>query len=348
MTQIKVGILFGGKSGEHEVSILSASSILKAIDPSKYLPIPIGIRKDGKLASREETKAMLTDDLRGFVLDDFPYEKFTLGLKDDIVLDAIFPVLHGPNGEDGTIQGLLELMDIAYVGSGVLGSSTGMDKEIMKRIYMSHDLPVLAFLSFKLYHWQKEKASIINKIEEEINYPVFIKPANMGSSVGITKAHNKDELANGIEEAFNYDKKIVVEKGIEAKEIEVSILGNDEPMVSIPGEIIPGNEFYDYEAKYLADNSKLLIPAPLTTEQIDKIKLDGIKAFLSLDCAGLARVDFFIDKADGSVYINEINTMPGFTKISMYPKLWEASGIGYSDLIDKLISLGIERHKEQV
>ncbi|MDH4129741.1 MAG: D-alanine--D-alanine ligase [Spirochaetota bacterium] len=367
MKLIKVGILFGGKSGEHEVSIQSASNILREIDRSKYYPIPIGIKKNGKIASDSEIKSMLPPDLL-YILDNksIQTEKTSIdkqnsnkiinnetnfGLSNDVITnienkyDVIFPVLHGPNGEDGTIQGLLELMDIPYVGSGVLGSSTGMDKEIMKRIFMSHDLPILPFYSFKKFQWDKDKSDVIKNIEYSLTYPAFVKPANMGSSVGITKAHNRNELIQGVDEALQYDIKIVVEQGINAREIEISILGNDNPITSVLGEIIPCKEFYDYEAKYLSEGSKLIIPAQIDSSIEQNIKECAIKAFLALDCSGLARIDFFIDKLDNKVYINEINTLPGFTKISMYPKLWEVSGIPYPKLIDQLITLAIEKHK---
>ncbi len=345
----KVGILFGGKSGEHDVSILSASSVLRAIDKFQYIPVPIGIRKDGSLAGFSETQSMLPNDLSHLVDKDFPYNDFSLGLThNDKLLDVIFPILHGPNGEDGTIQGCLELMDIPYVGSGVLGSSTGMDKDIMKRVFESHGLPQLPYYSFKRLLWEQDPSKVMETIEGLIPYPHFIKPANMGSSVGVHKAHHREDLSDGIRDALKYDRKVIVEKGIDAREIEVAILGNEEPKTSVPGEILPSKEFYDYEAKYLSNDSDLIIPARLSLSEEETIKDYGIQAFLALDCAGLARADFFIDKSNNAIYINEVNTIPGFTQISMYPKLWEASGLPYRELIDQLIILAIDRHKNKV
>ncbi|MDH5682158.1 MAG: D-alanine--D-alanine ligase [Spirochaetota bacterium] len=361
----RVGILFGGRSGEHEVSIRSAESVLKAIDRSKYLPIPVAIRKDGSIASEKQTVDMLSSELKSLLESDIQSSVASTGSDESAIVvstlglttshtdrpgkrfDVIFPVLHGPNGEDGTIQGLLELMDIPYVGSGVLGSSTGMDKEIMKRILLSHGLPLLPFVSFKKHEWDRDQEKIIHNIESETGYPAFVKPANMGSSVGITKAHSRDELLKGIELALSYDRKVVVEKGINAREIEIAILGNDLPEASVAGEVIPCNEFYDYEAKYLVDNSELIIPAAITPSEHDLIKNYAIKAFVSLDCAGFARADFFIDKDSGKIYFNELNTIPGFTSKSLYPRLWEASGLAYGDLIHRLIELAFERHREK-
>ncbi len=349
MSLKKVGVLFGGKSGEHDVSILSASSVLRAIDKSKYLPVPIGIRKNGSLASYSGTQSMLPKDLSHLVDKDFPYTDFSIGLSNnDKLLDVIFPILHGPNGEDGTIQGCLELMDIPYVGSGVLGSSTGMDKDIMKRVFESHGLPQVPYYSFKRFLWEQDPSRVIDAIEGLIPYPHFVKPANMGSSVGVHKAHHREELVDGIRDALKYDHKIIVEKGIDAREIEVAILGNEEPKASVPGEILPSKEFYDYEAKYLSNDSDLIIPARLSLSEEIIIKDLGVQAFLALDCVGLARADFFIDKSNNKIYINEVNTIPGFTQISMYPKLWEASGLSYSELIDQLIALAIDRHKNKV
>ena len=365
MGAIRVGILFGGRSGEHEVSIRSAESVLRAIDRSKYLPIPVAIRKDGSIASEEQTVAMLSSEVRSLLESDIqPPDSSsgkdqrgitvsTLGLTSSHTdrpgkrFDVIFPVLHGPNGEDGTIQGLLELMDIPYVGSGVLGSSTGMDKEIMKRILLSHGLPILPFVSFKKHEWDSQRDRVIRDIESEAGYPAFVKPANMGSSVGITKARNQEELLKGIEIALKYDRKVVVEKGIAAREIEIAILGNDLPEASVAGEVIPCNEFYDYEAKYLVDDSQLIIPAPISSSEHDIIKNHAIKAYMSLDCAGFARADFFMDKGNGKIYFNELNTIPGFTSNSLYPRLWEATGLNYRDLIHRLIELAFERHSQK-
>lgn len=344
----KLAVLMGGKSGEHDVSIISAQSVLTALDKEKYIAIPILINKEGAIENRENTKNALSDNLKDLVLDDFPYEDLCFGLNKKLPFDIVFPVLHGPNGEDGTIQGWLELMDIPYVGSGVLGSSSAMDKDAMKRIFTAHGLAQLPFYSFKKWDWLKQKDKIIDEIEKQLSFPCFVKPANMGSSVGVSKAHDEKELVIGIEEALKYDVKIVVEKGIEVRELEVAILGNNDPKASVIGEIIPSKEFYDYEAKYKSNDSQLIIPAELDESDSQLIKDYAVKAFKVLDCAGLSRVDFFIDKKTSKIYINEINTMPGFTQISMYPKLWDASGIKYKDLINKLIELAIQRHEEKV
>ncbi len=348
MPLLRVGVLFGGKSKEHYISILSASSVLKEIDKSKYIPIPIAIKKNGKIASEKETKDMLDDNLKNLVIKSFPYNSFGINPLEKNLIDVIFPVLHGPNGEDGTIQGWLELLGIPYVGSGVLGSSISMDKEIMKRVLDNHSLPILPYHSFLKHHWINNKNQIISEIELKLSYPIFVKPANMGSSLGISKTNNKNQLAKGIEEALKYDVKVLVEQGITPREIEVAILGNENPKASIPGEIIPCKDFYNYEAKYFSNDSKLIIPADLSSSVKEKIKHYSIKTFLALNCSGLARIDFFIDKKNNKIYVNEINTIPGFTNISMYSKLWSATGISYKELIHKLISLGIEKHNNKI
>lgn len=356
-SKIRVGVLFGGKSGEHEVSLTSAQNIMAAMDKSKYEIIPIGITKAGLWLSGKNVMRQLVDtanfppqlaiqnEARALVpfLDDSVVAKnASLG-----ALDVIFPVLHGPMGEDGTVQGLLELSGLPYVGCGVTGSATSMDKGIAKDIFKANAIPIVPHLTVLRKAWQSMPNEIRAEIELKLLYPVFVKPANMGSSVGISKVHHSDELTAAMNLACRFDRRIVVEQGVDAREIEVSVLGNDSPQASVPGEILPGREFYSYAAKYIDGDSGLLIPAPLNKTQVAKVQALAVKAFKLLDCAGLARVDFLLDKTGGIFYLNEINAMPGFTKISMYPKLWEADGLAYPDLIDRLIELAIERHADR-
>jgi D-alanine-D-alanine ligase len=344
MKRIRVGVIFGGRSGEHEVSLRSAESILKAIDRNKYEVVPIGITHEGRWLASRSALAMLPakDQIQKVLMDG---ESITLPAEPagQGFVDVIFPMLHGTYGEDGTIQGLLELANVPYVGAGVLGSAVGMDKDVMKRLLREAGLTIVEY-------WTVRKAEMDAFLQAQIGnlpYPVFVKPANLGSSVGITKVHAAEELPAALQTAAEYDRKIVVEQGIDAREIELSVLGNDDPIASIPGEIIPSREFYDYNAKYVDEDSQLLIPAPLTTQQTSEAQRLGIAAFKVLECSGMARVDLFLEKPSGKFYVNEINTLPGFTTISMYPKLWEASGIPYSELIDRLITLAIERHAEK-
>jgi len=387
MEKLRVGILFGGRSGEHEVSLLSAASVLNAIDKDKYEVVPIGITKDGRWLTAEHAENLLTGKLvieprhlragdpdltqpaavlaRGeaVVVPPEPVHRqsglvpfqtdagLTRRASDRAInVDVIFPVLHGTFGEDGTIQGLLELADIPYVGAGVLGSAAGMDKDIMKSLFIAAGIPIVKHVTILRSEWEKDTKRV-EKLVGKLKYPVFVKPANLGSSVGISKAHNRKELGPAIEEAAKFDRKIVIEQGVgkkdKAREIECSVLGNDEPVASIPGEIVPVKEFYDYNAKYLDEGSQLIIPAKLTKAQMKKVQELAVKAFKAVDCSGLARVDFLMDPKTEKIYLNEINTMPGFTAISMYPKLWAASGLEYSDLIDRLIQLGIERHEDK-
>jgi D-alanine-D-alanine ligase len=353
--KIRVGVIFGGRSGEHEVSLTSARGILNAIDKDKYEVVPIGISKAGHWLTGPDIHQRLIEASAGHpVLADQTPEveavtenSLALPISETGPLDVIFPVLHGPFGEDGTIQGFLELAGLPYVGAGVLASAVGMDKAICKKIFQAHNLPVLAYSVFLRRQWQTEPETVIAECETALDYPMFVKPANLGSSVGIHKARNREQLAAGLNDAVQYDRKVLVEQGIEAREIEVSVLGNDDPIASIPGEIIPSREFYSYAAKYLDNSSELLIPAPLEPEQSRLAQALAVKAFKVLDCSGLARCDFLLDKASGALFLNEVNTMPGFTPISMYPKLWEASGISYTDLIDRLIELAIERHQDK-
>jgi D-alanine-D-alanine ligase len=393
MSKIRVGILFGGRSGEHEVSLLSAASVLQAIDKEKYEVVPIGITKEGKWLTATDAENLLQGKLviepRQLRAGDpqttqaaavlmqgeaavFPPEPIRRGdhskgglmpFQTDasqlrrasdraINVDVIFPVLHGTFGEDGTIQGLLELADIAYVGAGVLGSAAGMDKDVMKSLFFAAGIPIVKHVTILRSEWEKESKKVQKFVESKLKYPMFVKPANLGSSVGISKAHNRKELGPAIEEAAKFDRKIVIEQGVggnknKAREIECSVLGNDDPAASIPGEIVPVKEFYDYNAKYLDEGSELIIPAKLTKVETKKVQELAVKAFQAVDCSGLARIDFLMDPTTRKIYLNEINTMPGFTAISMYPKLWAASGLDYPDLIDRLIQLGIERHADK-
>ena len=389
MKKLRVGILFGGRSGEHEVSLLSAASVLNAIDTEKYEVVPIGINKEGRWLTAEHAENLLTGKLqieprnlragdpeitepaavlhqgeavivppepvhRQSGIVPFQTDASPLRRASDraINVDVIFPVLHGTFGEDGTIQGLLELADIPYVGAGVLGSAAGMDKDVMKSLFIAAGIPIVKHVTILRTGWEKDSKKVEKLVSSKLKYPVFVKPANLGSSVGISKAHDRKELGPAIEEAAKFDRKIVIEQGVggkngKAREIECSVLGNDEPVASVPGEIVPIKEFYDYDAKYLDEGSKLIIPAKLSKAQTKKVQEMAVQAFRAVDCSGLARVDFLMDPKSGKIYLNEINTMPGFTSISMYPKLWAASGLEYSDLIDRLIQLGIERHADK-
>ncbi|GAB4117862.1 MAG: D-alanine--D-alanine ligase [Candidatus Caldatribacteriota bacterium] len=359
--KLKIGIIFGGRSGEHEVSCCSAASVMQAIDQEKYTIIPIGITKQGKWISPQETlKALNSGRIEGesnVVLLNDPDNKALLNLPQNKnmdnryiqeKLDVIFPVLHGPYGEDGTIQGLLELADIPYVGAGVAASAISMDKELMKTIFQQKNLPVLKWITIKRKEWQQNQKQIIALIQKNFNYPVFIKPTNLGSSVGISKVKNEEELERAIDLASAYDRKILVEEGLEEiREIECGILGNDEPRPSVLGEIKPAGEFYDYDSKYLNQKTRLIVPANLPTDVTCKIQEIACGAFKAIDAAGMARVDFFVSREGNRIYLNEINTIPGFTSMSMYPRLWEATGIPYPKLIEQLIQLAFERHQDK-
>ncbi len=363
----RVLVLFGGKSGEHEVSIVSAKSVSKALDRSKYDVILVGIDKQGRwllpdesrllaqgsnprlvgLHSTSEAVGMLPYDTDGQLLSLSPLTA-SQG-KQGFQFDVVLPILHGPNGEDGTIQGLLELASVPYVGSGVLGSALCMDKDATKRILRDAGIPIVPFLAVKRSHFERNEAEVVGAAAKEFGYPYFVKPANMGSSVGVGKIKNEGEAIAKIKAAFAFDTKILIEKAIDARELECAVLGNDEPLASVIGEIIPNDEFYSYESKYVDENgAKLLIPAPeLTPSQSALIQRLSIEAFKALECSGMARVDFFQDKKSGEIFLNELNTIPGFTPVSMYPKLWEASGLAYSNLIDRLIELALERHTDR-
>lgn len=389
MSKLRVGILFGGRSGEHEVSLLSAASVLKAIDKDKYEVVPIGITKEGRWLTPARAERLLRGDdhreesgrhLRAgdpqatpgaAVLSKgesvivppvpqshglVPFERsgaeHAHPVEHSIDVDVIFPVLHGTFGEDGTVQGLLELADIPYVGAGVLGSAAGMDKDVMKKLFAAAGLSIVKHLTILRGHWERDRKAATREIERKLKYPVFVKPANLGSSVGISKAHDRSELGPAIATAASFDRKIVIEQGVggkkqKARELEVSVLGNDDPRASIVGEIVPAAEFYDYNAKYLDEGSQLLIPAKISKKQMKETQRMAVAAFQAVDCTGLARVDFLMDPKSEKIYLNEINTMPGFTSISMYPKLWAASGLGYAELIDRLIQLAIERHQDK-
>ncbi|HEY1262922.1 MAG TPA: D-alanine--D-alanine ligase family protein [Terriglobales bacterium] len=390
MKKIRVGILFGGRSGEHEVSLLSAASVLNAIDRNKYEVVPIGITKEGRWLTSADAEGLLLGGkagggtraqlragdpeatpaaallhngesvvvppephAQGTALAPFQTDAPARRASDRAInVDVIFPVLHGTFGEDGTIQGLLELADIAYVGAGVLGSAAGMDKDVMKSLFRAAGLPIVKHVTILRGHWESGPKKVQKLVAGKLKYPVFVKPANLGSSVGISKARDGKELGPAIEEAAKFDRKIVIEEGVggkknKAREIEVAVLGNDRPEASIPGEIVPCKEFYDYDAKYLDEGSELIIPAKLTKSETKKIQQLAVSAFQAVDCSGLARVDFLMDPKSRKIYLNEINTMPGFTSISMYPKLWAASGVSYPELIERLIRLGIERHEDK-
>jgi D-alanine-D-alanine ligase len=403
MAKLRVGILFGGRSGEHEVSLLSAASVLNAIDKTKYEVVPIGITKDGRWLTAEHAERLLKGEKHAGELVDknvratqatplragdpeatpgaavlasgasvvvppeparreagltpFQIDANLRRASDRAInVDVIFPVLHGTFGEDGTIQGLLELADIAYVGAGVLGSSAGMDKDIMKSLFRAAGLPIVKHVTVLRSQFEREPKKVQKLVETKLKYPVFVKPANLGSSVGISKAHDGKELGPAIAEAAKFDRKIVIEQGVggkknKAREIECAVLGNDNPKASVAGEIIPCKEFYDYDAKYLVEGSEAVIPAKITNAEMKTVQSLAIAAFQAVDCTGLARVDFLMEpgshKKSRKIFVNEINTMPGFTAISMYPKMWVASGVTYPELIDRLIQLGMERHEDK-
>jgi D-alanine-D-alanine ligase len=371
--KIRVGVLFGGQSGEHEISLLSARSIMRALDKEKYEVVPLGITRDGHWVTRGNPLKELVQASNLWHKEQLLADPTVAGAGEtngaatgrELVaadptraemiatgsplggLDVIFPVLHGPHGEDGTVQGLLELAGVPYVGAGVAGSALGMDKALFKQVMIANGLPLAPWRLVLRSRWQRARATVVAELEEALPYPMFVKPANLGSSVGISKAHDRTELIAGLDDAARYDRRLLVEQGIHAREIEVSVLGNDDPIASIPGEIIPGREFYDYAAKYIDDSSELLIPAPLPPETARRAQELAVAAFRAADIAGMARVDFLLDKESGTLYLNELNTIPGFTAISMYPKLWAASGIPYPELLDRLVALALERDADR-
>ncbi len=386
MKKLRVGILFGGRSGEHEISLLSAASVFQAIDKEKFEVVPIGITKEGRWVTSSEAERLLhgkssqeerhlragdpgatpsaavLENGEAFVMPPEPHGVGLQPFQTDalarrasdraINVDVIFPVLHGTFGEDGTVQGLLELADIAYVGAGVLGSAAGMDKDVMKSLFRAAGLPIVKHVTVLRSEWHAKPKAVEKLVESKLKYPVFVKPANLGSSVGISKAHDRKRLGPAIDEAARFDRKIVIEEGVggkkhKAREIECAVLGNDKPQASVAGEIVPCAEFYDYSAKYLDEGSQLIIPAKLTKSEMKKVQALAIAGFRAVDCSGISRVDFLMDPKSRKIYLNEINTMPGFTSISMYPKLWAASGVPYPELIERLIRLGLERHADK-
>ncbi len=365
--KLRVGVLFGGRSGEHEVSLRSARSILQAIDRRKYEVVELGITQQGRWLAGQPALAMLASDAptgktAGIVRERTTGISITAAAAEPQAgtgLDVVFPVLHGTFGEDGAVQGLFELADVAYVGSGVLGSAAAMDKDAMKRLFAAAGLPITPHVTVLRTEWRSDPRRATRSIEKKLRYPVFVKPANLGSSVGISKVKTRAELAAAMDLAAGFDRKIVIEQGVggpgvKPRELEVAVLGNDDPQVSVVGEIVPAKEFYDYQAKYELsgpDESVCIIPARLTAAQARKIRAMAVAAFKACDCAGLARVDFLMAPAGkgspAEILLNEVNTLPGFTSISMYPKLWLASGLSYPKLIDRLIELAVERHKER-
>ncbi len=362
-SKLRVGVIFGGRSGEHEVSLMSARSILKALDPEKYEVTQIGITHEGAWLVGEDVLGALLENKTSHlapatIIPDparcglYKMQKTTQGdaLETFIPLDVVFPVLHGTFGEDGTLQGLLEVNDLAYVGAGVLGSALGMDKGVFRDVMIAHRIPVVDTLIVLRREIEDDLQDVIARAEAHFSarpYPLFVKPANLGSSVGITKCCSRSDLVEGLMEAARYDRRVLIERGVNAREIEISVLGNDELVASVPGEVIPSREFYSYESKYIDEDSQLLIPAPISPEVTARIQELAVRACKAIDCAGMARVDFFLDKESGELFLSELNTIPGFTKISMYPKLWEASGLPYPALIDRLIERALERKTER-
>lgn len=364
----RVYLIFGGRSGEHEVSLMSARNIMEALDKSRYEVVPIGISKAGRWILSGDPLAALTQGVEAAgglpvalpgdptipsLLPTLP-ERSTSAppagdtrATDPADVPVFFPVLHGPMGEDGTIQGLLELAEVPYVGCGVLASAAGMDKAVAKALFAQAGLPVVPGLVVLRSRWEREPAAIIAEVEATLGYPCFIKPANLGSSVGVSKAKDRTSLAAALGEACRFDRKILAEQAVHAREIEVSVLGNEDPVASLPGEIIPGGEFYDYQDKYFDGKAQLCIPAELTAAQTADVQAMAVQAFRAVEGCGMARVDFFQDRGSGQFFVNEVNTIPGFTRISMYPKLWEVSGLPYGGLLNRLIDLALERFSDR-
>jgi D-alanine-D-alanine ligase len=376
--RLRVGVLYGGRSGEHEVSLASAAAVFAHLDRTRYEPVPLRIEKDGRwsLADRHPTAVSAAEVIEQARLEAArptrggrevhlvarPSEETILSIDRGVTarldegqavvtglnLDVIFPVLHGPYGEDGTIQGLLELANVPYVGAGVLASAVGMDKGMMKLVFAARDLPVGPYRVVLRHEWERDREGLAAAFESALRFPMFVKPANLGSSVGISKAKDREGLAAAMDLAGSFDRKIVIEAAVpEAREIECAVLGNDNPQASVAGEVVPSREFYDYEAKYLDDGSKVIIPADLPPDAMAEIQRLSIEAFKAIDGAGMGRVDFLLARRTGEVFLNEVNTIPGFTTISMYSKLWAASGIEYPALLDRLVSLALERHAEK-
>jgi len=376
MKKLRVGVIYGGRSGEHEVSVASAASIIKHLDRSRYEPVPIRIEKDGRwtLPDRAPTAISAAEVIEGarvaaakpigdgrealmpahpggdtlITIDRSAGSDVSTAAVSGLALDVVFPVLHGPYGEDGTVQGLLELANVPYVGCGVLGSAVGMDKAVMKLLFAARDLPICDYDVVLTRDWRRDERAVLTRVTSRLGFPLFVKPANLGSSVGISKAKHAVELRAAINLAAEFDRKIVIEAAVpDAREIECAVLGNDAPEASVPGEVVPSREFYDYEAKYLDEGSKTIIPADLKARMAAEIRRLSIAAFQAIDCSGMARVDFLVARGTGEIFVNEVNTIPGFTTISMYAKLWAASGVTYAALIDRLIQLATARHAEK-
>jgi len=361
--RLRVGVIFGGRSGEHEVSLMSARSVISVLDSQRYAVFEMGITLEGAWLTAPLGSSLSVLDafqqgsleqlIPAAILPD-PSRPGLYGIRESASgwellskLDVVFPVLHGTFGEDGTLQGLLEMVDLAYVGAGVLGSALGMDKGVFHAVMQAHHIPVVETQVFLRSELKTDPQGVMARAEQVAPYPLFIKPANLGSSVGVSKVHNHSDLYEGLLEAARFDRRILVQRGVNAREIEVAVLGNDAPRASVPGEILPSREFYSYEAKYIDDSSGLLIPAPIPDDIAALARSLAVRAYQAIDCAGMARVDFLLDKDTGRLFLNEVNTIPGFTKISMYPKLWEATGLPYPDLVDSLISLALERKAER-
>ncbi len=349
--KLRLGVIFGGASGEHEVSVVSAQHVMAAVDRERFDVVPIGVSKTGAWLTPEETKAQMGEPSA-------PYEKTlhlpgaegllacAAGLLALSTIDVAFPLIHGPGGEDGTLQGLLELAEVPYVGAGVGASAVGLDKALMKALLHDAGLPVVDYLVVTQAQWEKEAPAVALEIEGRLSYPVFVKPANGGSSVGVTKVRSREDLGDAVSEAFLFDRKLVIEKGVECREIECAVLGNDEPEASGLGEIRYQGEFYDYAAKYLDSSTELTAPAQVPTDVESRIRQIAVDAFRAIDCAGMARVDCFLTPR-GEVFVDELNTVPGFTPVSMYPRLWQVAGLSYSGLISRLVDLGRERFNQR-
>ncbi len=354
-SKLKLALIFGGRSGEHEVSLNSAKSVLAALDMDKYDVLQIGITHDGAWMTGENALDVLSgelqEELEPVIFSPDPTQKGLYAIRNTqheplSDFDVVFPVMHGTYGEDGTMQGLLELADVAYVGVGVTGAAVGMDKGIFKDVMLANNIPVVDGVLVLRAEIENEMDAVIEEVEK-LGYPVFVKPANMGSSVGVSKCDNRSSLSEGLLEAAQYDRRILVEHGVNAREIEIAVLGNDNPEASVPGEVKPSREFYSYESKYVDGTSGLMIPAPIPEKTAEAMRKIAVQAYKAIDCAGMARVDFLLDKESGEFYLNEVNTIPGFTEISMYPKLWDASGLPYPKLIDRLVELALERKAER-
>ncbi|MGD0543360.1 MAG: D-alanine--D-alanine ligase family protein [Candidatus Acidiferrales bacterium] len=353
--RLRIGVLFGGRSGEHEVSLASAASVIRALDPEKYEAVPIGISKEGRWLAGRGAQELLADVLKSgdrVILPSDPTAATLVPLvpvagRPSIMVDVIFPALHGTFGEDGTVQGLMELAGLPYVGAGVLASAVGMDKDVQKRLFEHAGLPIVPFMTVRRSDWEHRRAAILKSIKKTFRFPFFVKPATLGSSVGMTRVKTPKEIPAAMDLAAEFALKIVIERGIAGREIEVAVLGNDELRASVPGEIVPHREYYDYIAKYLEGGTDLLIPAALTKKQVKTFQEYAVRAFRAIDGCGMARCDFFLERRSGKIFVNELNTIPGFTSISMYPKLWEASGLPYTELIDRLIELALEMHREK-